>query len=129
MAWNNTGCRINQSQSVSTVLIAQKQLSYEVGIKEPYGIKEVTVSVYGKSTQTTTTIRGLSYDGALAMVNADGATHFEMATYTKVVYQGSPRTVTTAIDYEKRSKNTSMRRVDNSGQYEVEIVETSTGII
>ena len=129
MAWNSTGCRINQSQSVSTVLIAQKQLSYEFGIKEPYEIKEATVGVYGKSIQTTTTIRGLSHEGALAKVNATDAIHFEMATYNKVVYQGSPRTVTTAIDYEKRSKTTSMRRVDNSGQYEVEIVETSTEII
>lgn len=126
MGWDTTGCTVTRSKSVAKSVIGQQQIDYESEAGEfPQYRIHVNVMFFGKSTQTVTTIHGLTKAGAEAMVNAENASISEWTDFTKAAYTGAPAGFTATIQYEKHSKTTSMRRADPSGQYVVEIVETN----
>lgn len=122
MAWSNTGCEVVQSISVSKSIIAQKEVDYTSpeGAFPKWRILG-TVVFFGTTRHTVTTVRGLTYAAAKAMVDAAGATQSTWKESRKSI---GPLTV--GIPFESHSKTTSMRRADESGQYVVEIAESST---
>lgn len=122
MAWSDTGCEVVQSISVSKSIIAQKEVDYTSpeGAFPKWRIL-ATVVFFGTTKHTVTTVRGLTYAAAKAKVDAAGATQSIWKESQKYI---GPLTV--AIPFEVYSKTTSMRRADESGQYVVEIAESST---
>lgn len=122
MAWGTGTDRITVSKSVAKQCIAQKEVNYDSGEGTSPRVQfQRMFVVFVKTTQTVTTIRGLSKAEAENLVNAADATASQWnaawATYNGVSLFEIP--------YESYSKTTSMRLVDPSGQYEVEITETS----
>lgn len=122
MAWNETGCEVLVAKNVQKACIAQKQVDYDSGEGSFPRIRAFgDVWFFATITRTVTEIYGLTKSGALNKVNATGANSSTWKTSTKTI--GG---VAVSIPFESYVKTTSMRRVDPSGQYAVEIVETST---
>lgn len=122
MAWNTTGCEVLVAKNVQKACIAQKQIDYDSGEGSFPRIRAFgDVWFFATITRTVTEIYGLTKAGALNKVNETGANSSTWKTSTK--YVGG---VGVSIPFEAHTKTTSMRRVDPSGQYAVEIVETST---
>ena len=121
MAWGSGTGRITVSKSVSKQCIAQKEVNYDSGENTAPRIKVHGIFlVFVKATQTVTTIRGLSKAAAENLVNAADAT----ASRWNAAWAAVNGVKLFEIPYESYSKTTSMRMVDPSGQYEVEITET-----
>lgn len=122
MAWNETGCEVLVAKNVQKACIAQKQIDYDSGEGSFPRIRAFgDVWFFATITRTVKERYGLTKEGAEKLVGADGANTSTWKTSTK--YVGG---VGVSIPFESYVKTTSMRRVDPSGQYAVEIVETST---
>ena len=122
--WNATGVTVTQSKSNTVQCIGQKDFVYksEEG-KWPSVDINTLVMFFAKVENTVTTISGLTHDGAVAKLS-DAKSEWEK--FDKQVYSGLGGTFYCSMPYEKYSKTISMRRVDASGQYAVEISETTT---
>ena len=121
MAWGTGTGPITVTKSVSKQCIAQKEVNYDSGEDTAPRIKVHGIFlVFVKATQTVTTKRGLSKEAAESLVNAADAT----ASRWNAAWAAVNGVKLFEIPYESYSKTTSMRLVDPSGQYEVEITET-----
>ena len=122
MAWGRGTERITVSKSVAKQCIAQKEVNYDSGEGTVPRVKiRGMFLVFVKTTQTTTTVCGLSQTEAEGYLNATDAT---ASTWTSA-WLMKHGVMLYEVPYESYSKTTTMRRVDPSGQYAVEIVETS----
>ena len=122
MAWGNGTGPITVTKSASKQCIAQKEVNYDSGEDTAPRIKiHKMFLVFVKATQTVTTIRGLSKAEAENLVNAADAT----ASRWSAAWAAVNGVNLFEIPYESYSKTTSMRLVDPSGQYDVEITETA----
>lgn len=123
MAWTSTGTgEILVSRDVSKSCFAQKHVDFDNG--EDAAIRyqvHADIWFFATTTRTVKVIRGLTRAAAEAKVAASGANVSTWKTSTKTV-----SVVSCTVPFEAYTKTTSCRRVDQSGQYEVEIVETST---
>ena len=123
MAWNTTGCTVVLGKTVQKACIAQKNVDYDSGEGTfPRYRAFGEVWFFAVITRTVSEVRGLTQAGAEAMVAAANANTSTWKTSTKSV----GGIVAVSIPFESYVKRTSMRRADNSGQYVVEIEETST---
>ena len=123
MAWTSTGTgEIIVSKDVSKGCFAQRTVTFDNGSTSDVRIwGSVEFWFFATTTRTVKVIRGLTRAAAENMVAASGATVSTWKTSTKTV-----SAVSCTVPFEAYTKTTSCRRVDQSGQYEVEIVETST---
>lgn len=123
MAWTSTGTgEILVSKDVSKGCFAQRTVTFDNGSTSSVRIwGSVEFWFFATTTRTVKVIRGLTKADAEAKVTASGATvsTWKLTKKTKGV-------AWCAVPFEAYTKTTSCRRVDHSGQYEVEIVETST---
>ena len=120
--WNTTGCTVVVEKGKSKACIAQKTVDYDSGEGTfPRYRAQGEVWFFATMTRTVTTIYGLTKAGAEAIVNDASNNVSTWKTSTK--YLG---VVSVSIPFEAYTKTPTMRRVDPSGQYAVEIVEVST---
>lgn len=123
MAWTSTGTgEILVSKDVSKGCFAQRTVTFDNGSTSDVRIwGSVEFWFFATTTRTVKVIRGLTRAAAENMVAASGAT-----VSTWKLTKKTQGVASCAVPFEAYTKTTSCRRVDHSGQYEVEIAETST---
>lgn len=125
MGWGSEellGARYTVSYDVTKAQIGQVRVDYDSpeGSWPQYHL-HYNALFFGTTTRKVTKVVGLSETAAKNMCDETGAT---VSTYMVSVKGTGPAVA--ELLFEKTSKQTTMARVDASGQYQVTITETTT---
>lgn len=118
MAWKGASDSIVISDKTTKAMIADKAVDVDDVQRR--------VLFFAKTRTIFKECRGLTYTAAKACVDAQGAQDSRWKLSRKIVYQSIFKTVYAEITFESFSRTTSLRRVDDSGQYCVTTEESTT---
>lgn len=120
MAWKTTSDAIVISDKTTKAMIADKRVDVDIPGAIEYHVHG-NVLFFATTRMVVKERRGLTYAGAKAYVDATGSQESQWKSSIKRL-----SVAVVDIPFESFSRTTSMRRVDDSGQYVVTIEENTT---